>query len=199
MQRLQAHYGRSFTWEELRAGIRQRLDAVPESARPDGYFALPHARRLIAREAGFEDWAGLEKALEKHDAPSAPLEPVIAPPEPLDLTARMIQPVEMRATLPIRLRDGTLTTSTDVWNVLAACREGDLERVQALIATSPALVLCDYNYMAPLHLAVRQGHLELVRYLADLGAANPNYVTYPYRETLVTVARDRGHEEIALA
>jgi hypothetical protein len=50
--------------------------------------------------------------------------------------------------------------------------------------------------MAPLHLAVREGHLDLVRYLADAGAANPNYVTYPYRETLVTLALDRGYEEI---
>ena len=51
--------------------------------------------------------------------------------------------------------------------------------------------------MAPLHLAVREGHLHLVRELVDRGAANPNYVTYPYRETLVTVALDRGYEAIA--
>jgi hypothetical protein len=31
----------------------------------------------------------------------------------------------------------------------------------------------------------------------EKGAANPNYVTYPYRETLVTVALDRGYDQIA--
>ena len=30
--------------------------------RPEGYFALPHARLLIARQAGFENWAALAKA-----------------------------------------------------------------------------------------------------------------------------------------
>src|SRR5262249_37717205 len=53
------------------------------------------------------------------------------------------------------------------------------------------------NYMSPLHLAVREGHLDLVRDLIARGAANPNYVTYPYRESLTTIARDRGHAEIA--
>src|SRR6185436_1479033 len=38
---------------------------------------------------------------------------------------------------------------------------------------------------------------ELVRDLVARGAANPNYVTYPYRESLLTVALDRGYEEIA--
>jgi ankyrin repeat protein len=109
----------------------------------------------------------------------------------------MIQPVEMRAMLPMKLRGGVMTTTTDVWTLLTACLEGDLDRVEASLATCPALVTCDYNYMAPLHVAVREGHADLVRYLADRNAANPAYVTYPYRETLVTVARDRGLEEIA--
>ena len=51
--------------------------------------------------------------------------------------------------------------------------------------------------MAPLHLAVREGHFGVVQYLVGHGAANPKYVTYPYRESLVTVARDRGYEDIA--
>ena len=61
MRRLQEHTGTSFTWDELRAGVRERLDALG-SERPDGYFALPHARLLIARQAGFENWAALTKA-----------------------------------------------------------------------------------------------------------------------------------------
>ena len=197
MARLQAHYGRPFTWEEMRAGVRERLDKVPESKRPDGYFALPHAQLLAAQEAGFDNWAALEMALAARSTPAAPAVSAGAPAEALDLTARMIQPVEMRATLPMQLREGVLTTTTDVWSMLTACRDGDLERVKTCLASCPALVLCDYNYMAPLHLAVREGHVDLVGYLANLGAANPKYVTYPYRETLVTVARDRGYEDIA--
>ncbi|HEY0874698.1 MAG TPA: hypothetical protein VGD94_14595 [Vicinamibacterales bacterium] len=66
-----------------------------------------------------------------------------------------------------------------------------------LLSKTPALLLCDYNYMTPLHLAVREGQYEIVKLLAERGAANPNYVTYPYRESLVTVARDRGYDGIA--
>ena len=51
--------------------------------------------------------------------------------------------------------------------------------------------------MPPLHLAVREGHLEIVRFLAERGAVNPKYMTYPYNETLLTVATDRGYDEIA--
>jgi hypothetical protein len=42
-----------------------------------------------------------------------------------------------------------------------------------------------------------KGHVDLVRNLADLGAANPNYVTYFSRETLITVALDREYDAIA--
>jgi hypothetical protein len=197
LERLRRRYGRAFTLEELKAGVRRRLDSVSEPDRPGGVFALPHARLIVAREYGFDDWAALEQSMASPglqatsaDGPSAAL-------EPLDVTACMIQPVEIRAGLPVKLRDGAMTTTSDVWRMLSACREGDRGRVHALLERSPQLLLCDYNYMSPLHLAVREGHLQLVRDLVAKGAANPNYVTYPYRETLTTVALDRGHVEIA--
>ena len=59
MARLQTHYGGVFTWEELRANVRMCLDAIPDDEKPDGYFALPHARRLVARQAGFASWSAL--------------------------------------------------------------------------------------------------------------------------------------------
>jgi hypothetical protein len=71
--------------------------------------------------------------------------------------------------------------------------------VNALVGECSGLTLCDYNYMSPLHMAVREGHTGLVGRLGELGAANPNYVTYPYRETLITQALDRGYDEIARA
>jgi hypothetical protein len=120
-----------------------------------------------------------------------------SPPDPGIVAPGMIQPVEMRVTLRVRFHDGHYSTTTDVWNMLTACRDGVIARVDELVCGCPALVLCDYNYMPPLHLAVREGHVELVRYLVERGAANPNYVTYPYKETLLTVASDRGYEEIA--
>jgi len=109
----------------------------------------------------------------------------------------MIQPVEMRAGLPMRLHDGTMSDTGAVWSMLSACHEGDADRVKELIAACPSLVRCDYNYMPPLHLAVREGHRALVGDLIERGAANPNYLTYPYRDSLVVLARDRGEDAVA--
>jgi len=63
MQRLMKHFGGTITWEALRKEVRRRLDGLGPD-RPEGYFALPHARLLIARRVGFESWAALVAAHE---------------------------------------------------------------------------------------------------------------------------------------
>lgn len=109
----------------------------------------------------------------------------------------MIQPVEMRQTLPMTLHGGASSTTTDVWDMLRASRDGDLDRVTQLIAGRPALSTCQYNYTPPLHFAVREGHLALVQLLVDRGAFDPGYKTYPFGDSLPTMARDRGRDDIA--
>jgi hypothetical protein len=81
--------------------------------------------------------------------------------------------------------------------MLIAARDGDLDKVKALLSSSPRLVRAEYNYMPPIHLAVREGHLEIVKFLAERGGVNPKYRTYPYNEPLETVATDRGYDAIA--
>ena len=109
----------------------------------------------------------------------------------------MIQPNELKVTRPMHLHDGVIATTTDVWNMLSASRDGDLIRVQALAEQCPVLLTCQYDYTCPLHLAVREGHLELVRYLVEQGGIDPNYKMHPFQESLLTCAEDRGHTEIA--
>jgi ankyrin repeat protein len=109
----------------------------------------------------------------------------------------MLQPIELRTERPIQLHDGLTSTTTAVWNVLVASHAGDLTAVQALAAQEPALLTCQFNYTPPLHFAVREGHEALVRYLGDRGAFDPTYRTYPFLDSLVTVALDRGHTRIA--
>ena len=185
MARLMAFFGGEVTWEDLRTIVRKRLEQLGD-ARPEGYFALPHARKLIADQAGFGDWAALEAALSGAPGASPARTIVMPPPEPAGV------PVEMRTPLPMRLRDGTVVPTTTVWQMLTAARTGDLAAVETLVGEYPSLVLCDYNYMPPLHLAVREGHVEVVRFLAERGAVNPNHKTYPYNETIRLVAEDRG-------
>ncbi|HEX9366566.1 MAG TPA: ankyrin repeat domain-containing protein, partial [Vicinamibacterales bacterium] len=190
MARLMDHFGGQITWEGLRTMVRQRLENLGEK-RPEGYFALAHARELIASQAGFSDWAALADAVSGApvESPARPI--ILPPPEPADV------PVEMRTALPKRLHDGTVVPTTTIWRMLVAAREGDLATASSLVEECPSLVFCDYNYMPPLHLAVREGHLEIVRFLAERGAVNPNHRTYPYQETLLTVAEDRGFTAIA--
>src|SRR5262249_41695358 len=84
----------------------------------------------------------------------------------------------------------------DVWAMLSASRAGDLDQVKALVSRRPELARCEYNYTPPLHFAVREGHLSIVRYLLDQGV-DLNYKTYPFGDSLFTMARDREHHQVA--
>jgi ankyrin repeat protein len=110
----------------------------------------------------------------------------------------MIQPVELRKPLPIALHGGVRATTTQVWQTLSASRDGDLDRVKALCESQPELSTCQYNYTPPLHFAVREGHLSVVRELVDRSALDPSYATHPFQDSLHTMATDRGYDEITL-
>lgn len=81
--------------------------------------------------------------------------------------------------------------------MLSASRAGDLDHVMRLVTSRPELATCQYNYTPPLHFAVRQGHLELVRWLVTHHAFDPRYKTYPFGDSLLTMAQDRGYDAIA--
>ena len=80
--------------------------------------------------------------------------------------------------------------------MLCASRAGDLDQVQALGSSRRELIRCEYNYTPPIHFAVREGHLPVVRYLLEQGA-DPTYRTYPFQDSLLTMARDREHHDVA--
>jgi ankyrin repeat protein len=81
--------------------------------------------------------------------------------------------------------------------MLSASRDGALDRVAQLIAGRPELSTCQYNYTPPLHFTVREGHLALVRLLVERKALDPRYKTYPFGDSFLTIAQDRGHHEVA--
>lgn len=83
----------------------------------------------------------------------------------------------------------------DIWSMLWAALEGDVDRVRDLAGREPNLIRAEYWYTQPLHFAVREGHAAVVRTLLELGA-DPSYRRYAH-EPLATVARDRGHEVVA--
>ena len=63
-------------------------------------------------------------------------------------------------------------STPDEIQLFAACRDGDIELVRALLARNPSLVRArdEPDNATPLHLAAARGHLDLVRLLLDAGA-----------------------------
>jgi hypothetical protein len=84
----------------------------------------------------------------------------------------------------------------DIWSMLRAARDGDLTLVKALAGRRPDLVRCEYNYTPPIHFAVREGHVGVVRFLLEQGADGSAYRTYPFQDSLLTMAEDREYSEI---
>ncbi|MGB8191767.1 MAG: ankyrin repeat domain-containing protein [Chitinophagaceae bacterium] len=103
----------------------------------------------------------------------------------------------MQQTLPMDIPNGVRSTTTKVWETLVASRDGNLDKLKALLEECLELAYAQYNYTPPIHFAVREGHVELVQSLLKLGALDPTYKTYPFGDTLLTIAEDRGHTQIA--
>jgi ankyrin repeat protein len=80
----------------------------------------------------------------------------------------------------------------DVWAMLMAAAEGDLAAVQELEAGDAGLVNCEFQYLTPLHFALRENRLEVVRYLLDK-TIDP---LYGYGELPLKMVRDRGYREL---
>ena len=109
----------------------------------------------------------------------------------------MIKPVELRETKPVTLLNGDVASNADVWEMLSAAREGNLQKIKDLSSRSPGLVTCEYNYTPPIHFSVREGHLETTRFLLDHGADSSSYRSYPFQDSLLTMARDRNYDDVA--
>ena len=84
---------------------------------------------------------------------------------------------------------------SDIWEMICAAISGDVDQIRRLLKQDANLVRAEYWYTQPIHFAVREGHLEVVKVLLEAGA-DPAHVRYE-GEQLTTVARDRGHEEVA--
>ncbi len=108
----------------------------------------------------------------------------------------MIQPNELKLSWPMEVGNGVISTTAKVWEILLASYNGDLYKVKQLIEECPELVYAQYNYAPPIHFAVREGHTELVKFLLAHGAHDPDYLFYPFRESLQVVANDRSYNDI---
>lgn len=109
----------------------------------------------------------------------------------------MIQPNDLKNSFLMAIPNDKLVPTIKVWNMLLATYTGNIAVVKQLIAEEGNLAYAQYNYMPPIHLAVREGNKELVAYFLSLGACDPNYKTYPFLDNLVNMATARGYIDIA--
>jgi ankyrin repeat protein len=98
---------------------------------------------------------------------------------------------------PELTRDEPLTWSrgrgTAVWQMFLACRDGDLERVRALVAEDAGLVRCHWEYRTPLYFAVRENRAAVADFLLAQGA---DPLGLAVNDTLLQICRDRGYAEL---
>ncbi len=94
----------------------------------------------------------------------------------------------------IRMKD---FRDDDLWSLFEASAAGDLAAVKWLVERRPELVNAQYNYTPAIHFAVREGRLEVAQYLIDRGAETVDYRSYPFQDSLLTIAEDR--EDLAMA
>ncbi|MFC0774734.1 ankyrin repeat domain-containing protein [Terrimonas alba] len=109
----------------------------------------------------------------------------------------MIQPNELKLTLPMVLANNVISSTAKVWEILLASYKGDLATIKKLEKECPELIYAQYNYTPPIHFAVREGYIEIVHFLLKEGAHDPTYKIYPFQENLETIAQDREHDDIA--
>ncbi len=99
----------------------------------------------------------------------------------------MIKPDELGSERPY---GSWASRGCDVWDAICACIAGDVAALQRVLERDPNVAL----YNQPIHFAAREGHLEAVRRLLDAGA-DPDAEFNG--DAPSTVARDRGHEQVA--
>ncbi len=72
MLRINEHYGRSSTVEDLRATVWRRVYKVRQARGAAHAFGIPEAQELIARTSGFPNWTALTEAVAKGAPPPVP-------------------------------------------------------------------------------------------------------------------------------
>ena len=115
MHRLQERFRRPITWDALRAEVDHQLRQLPDAVRPSAGLSLADIRTFMARSAGFESWASFLDALRidgEHSDGDARV--AVVPPQSDPGPSGMLQPVELRITLPMELQAGEYATTTDV-------------------------------------------------------------------------------------
>ena len=87
------------------------------------------------------------------------------PPAFNPISVRMSQPWFMQGRE--HRRDGVVVDGDDAWALFCASADGDLDKARRLIDGDPNLVHAQIWYAKPIDVAMREGHLEIVKAMLD--------------------------------
>jgi ankyrin repeat protein len=105
----------------------------------------------------------------------------------------MIQPEELKSDKFKRWSRGR---GVDVWAMLYAAATGDLATIKNLADRDANLLRCEYAYRTPMHFAVRENHIEVVRFLIERGQSVLDAGAGTWHASAIAMARDRGNAEM---
>ena len=153
---------------------RPHLDQLKRQAKEllrhhPGIGRLRDAQRAIAEEYGFTSWDALRSHVESLVGPAS---------------RSVIKPAELDS------EEGGV-----IWSALTASDDGDVVTLRALLERDPQLSRAEFWYTPAIHFAVREGHADAVQLLLDAGA-DPEWNGL-HDGSLIVMARDRGHAQIA--
>ncbi len=144
-------------------------------------------KRLHDARTKLAEWVGKAMSQELHDS---------SPSRDASFAARiqaMVCPEELSTTERL---DWSTGTGVDVWEMLCACRVGDLERVKNLLTKDRTLVECTHAYRTPLHFAVRENHVDVAALLLEHGANAAGTSDGKFHSSPLDIARDRGYTQM---
>ena len=108
----------------------------------------------------------------------------------LQWNTNMRQPVELSNDRPLVWSTGT---GNQVWQMFTLSQTGELDQLKRLFAVHPELIECQFAYRTPLFFAVRENHVEVVRFFLAAGA---NPVGLMINDSLPQISQDRGYREM---
>ena len=158
-----------------------RIAAIGHRA-PHARITLADAQLAIARENGSPSWPQLVHHVRAVTGTGFVFRP-------------LIRPMQLSPGRDWKITDGMHVPTDDAFAMFVAAYEGDIATVKRLVARTPLLATIEFNYTPPIHFAVREGHRDVAECLLDHGA-DPAYRSYPFKESLLTFAEDRGHQEL---
>jgi ankyrin repeat protein len=116
---------------------------------------------------------------------------------PQRFALRMTQPEELKTDAYVYGVEKV--NGHDAWVLFKACAMGDMPKLQRLLAKDQRLVNAQFWYQFPIHMAVREGHAEIVKLLLDEGAdPGQSRFTYNSWDKLLLCAKERGYRQVEL-